>query len=75
MDKGVGGLENWTIFMDVICVSSLNRQTGKLTNRQIDSQAQTDRQTNTQKNTHTQTAEKIKGPAILVSKTNSKKDT
>ena len=23
MDKGVGGLENWTIFMDIICVSSL----------------------------------------------------
>ena len=22
IDKGVGGLENWTIFMDVICVSS-----------------------------------------------------
>ena len=24
MDKGVGGLENWAIFKDVICVSSLN---------------------------------------------------
>ena len=23
MDKGVEGLENWTIFMDVICVSFL----------------------------------------------------
>ena len=23
MDKGVEGLENWTIFMDIICVSSL----------------------------------------------------
>ena len=23
MDKEVGGLENWTIFMDVICISSL----------------------------------------------------
>ena len=23
MDKGVRGLENWTIFMDVICVSYL----------------------------------------------------
>ena len=23
MDKGVGGLENWIIFMDVICISSL----------------------------------------------------
>ena len=23
MDKGVGDFENWTIFMDVICVSSL----------------------------------------------------
>ena len=23
MDKRVGGLENWTIFMDVICLSSL----------------------------------------------------
>ena len=23
MDRGVGGLENWTIFMDAICVSSL----------------------------------------------------
>ena len=22
MDKGVGGLKNWTIFVDVICVSS-----------------------------------------------------
>ena len=22
--RGVGGLENWIIFMDVICVSSLN---------------------------------------------------
>ena len=25
MDKGGGGLENWTIFMDVICVSSLKK--------------------------------------------------
>ena len=24
--QGVGGLENWTIFMDVICVSSLRVQ-------------------------------------------------
>ena len=24
MDKGVGGLENWTTFTDVICVSFLN---------------------------------------------------
>ena len=24
MDRGVGGLENYTIFMDVICVSSHN---------------------------------------------------
>ena len=23
MDNSLGGLENWTIFMDVICVSSL----------------------------------------------------
>ena len=23
--RGVGGPENWTIFMDAICVSSLNR--------------------------------------------------
>ena len=23
MDKGVGGLKNWAIFMGVICVSSL----------------------------------------------------
>ena len=23
MEKGVGGLENWAMFMDVICVSSL----------------------------------------------------
>ena len=25
MDKGDGGLEDWTIFMDVICVSSLKK--------------------------------------------------
>ena len=25
MERGVRGLENWTIFMDVICVSSLTR--------------------------------------------------
>ena len=24
MDSGVGALENWAIFMEVICVSSLN---------------------------------------------------
>ena len=24
VEQGVGGLENWTIFMDVMCVSSLN---------------------------------------------------
>ena len=24
MDKGMGGLENWKIFMDVICVPSLS---------------------------------------------------
>ena len=23
MDKGVGGLKNWAIFMDILCISSL----------------------------------------------------
>ena len=30
MDKGVGGPENWKIFMDVICVSSLNHSDTKI---------------------------------------------
>ena len=30
--RGVGGLENWTIFMDVICVLFLNENAGLIKN-------------------------------------------
>ena len=33
MDKRVSGLENWTIFMDVVCVSSLMKKFKKLLNK------------------------------------------